>query len=358
MVTPSRNRGVVALALTLIFVSAGAVATGHPSAAFAEDDLAGAQQRANKAAQELADAENEIDKAEKAVNTAKDRASQVEARVGSLRDQVGQLALRRYVEGTKPLSRIFGLADANEVVRAQQFAQVVAGSANDSVRRYKAEREDLQDELAVLDRQKEEQADAVANLRKRRSAALSEVEKLTRLAQEKQAQAAREAQRNQAQAAPAPAARGSAAAPALAPAAGAAAPLAPIVSTGDWICPVAGPHAFSNDYGNARGGGRSHEGNDILASRGTPIVASVSGSVRHHNASLGGRSYYLDGDDGVQYFGTHMDAYGASGQVSAGTVVGYVGDDGDAKGTPHLHFEMHPGGGGPINPYPTLSKYC
>jgi murein DD-endopeptidase MepM/ murein hydrolase activator NlpD len=121
---------------------------------------------------------------------------------------------------------------------------------------------------------------------------------------------------------------------------------------------VAGPHAFSNDYGAARAGGRSHQGNDILASRGTPIVASVSGSVRHHDASLGGRSYYLDGDDGVTYFGTHMDAYGASGQVIAGTVVGYVGDDGDAKGTPHLHFEMHPGGGGPINPYPTLQKYC
>jgi murein DD-endopeptidase MepM/ murein hydrolase activator NlpD len=342
---------VIALALAFFLVGAGAVVAVSPKPAFAEDDLAAAQQRANKAARELSDAEVQIAEAEKAVNAVKDRSGRIEARVATLRQQVGQLALRRYVEGTKPLTRLFGLVDANQVVRAQQFAQVAAGSANDSVRRYRTEREDLAGELADLEREKKEQADAVGNLRKRRSTALAEVERLTKLAREQQARAAREAQRAQlsvprrgadAPAAPAPN----------------ASPRAPVVSSGDWLCPVAGPHAFSNDYGAARGGGRSHEGNDILASRGTPIVASVGGSVRHHDASLGGRSYYLAGNDGVTYFGTHMDGYGASGKVSAGTVIGYVGDDGDAKGTPHLHFEMHPGGGGPVNPYSTLQKYC
>lgn len=349
VVTPSRNRGAAALALTLILAGAAAVVVVPSMAAHADDDLSGAQARANKAARELSDAETAIAQSEKAVNSAKDRATKIETRVGALKSQVAQLALRRYVEGTKPLTRLFGLTDANEVVRAQQFAQVVAGSSNDSVRRYRAERDDLRSELSALERVKEQQASAVDDLRQRRSKALAEVQRLTRLAQEKQAQAARDAARQLAQAAP------GRAAPAAAPA---AASKAPIVAGGDWLCPVAGPHAFSNDYGAPRGGGRAHEGNDILAEMGTPIVASVSGSVRQHNASLGGRSYYLDGSDGVTYFGTHMSAYGASGQVSAGTVVGYVGDDGDAKGTPHLHFEMHPGGGGPVNPYPTLQKYC
>ncbi len=121
-----------------------------------------------------------------------------------------------------------------------------------------------------------------------------------------------------------------------------------------------GPLAFSNDWGQPRSGGRRHQGNDILSPRGTPVVASVSGSVRPHTSGLGGISYYLKGDDGNTYFGTHLDSLsGASGAVDQGDVLGYVGNSGNASGGPtHLHFEVHPGGGGPVNPYPTLSQHC
>lgn len=347
-----------ALALSLLLLGgAGAIDTLSPSTAVAQEDVAAAQDRANKAARELSDAEVAIAKAERAVDTVKERAARIEARVATLHDQVAQLALRRYVEGTKPLTRLFGLADANEIVRAQQFARVVAGNASDSVSRFRAERQALGDELAALETQKKEQAGAVQNLRKRRSDADSRVQQLARLAREQQARAAREAEQKRATAAAAaPPPSGAAPGPAV-PAA--AAPKPPVAATGDWTCPVAGPNAFSNDYGAARAGGRSHQGNDILAERGTPVVANVSGVVTQRSGGIGGIAYFLNGDDGNTYYGAHMDSSAASGQVSAGTVIGFVGNTGDAQGGPtHLHFEMHPGGGGPINPYSTLRKYC
>ncbi len=121
-----------------------------------------------------------------------------------------------------------------------------------------------------------------------------------------------------------------------------------------------GPHSFSDDFGAPRSGGRTHQGNDILAPRGTPVVASVAGVASENHSSLGGNSYFLHGVDGNTYFGAHLDSYtGSWGSVAAGTVLGYVGDTGDAKGGPtHLHFEIHPGGGAAVDPYPTLVKYC
>ena len=97
----------------------------------------------------------------------------------------------------------------------------------------------------------------------------------------------------------------------------------------------------------------------MFAARGTPVVAPVAGTVRHRDNSLGGKSFYLDGDDGNRYYGTHLDSYGASGRVEAGAVVGTVGNTGNARFTsPHLHFEIHPGGGSAVNPTPTVRVAC
>jgi murein DD-endopeptidase MepM/ murein hydrolase activator NlpD len=132
-----------------------------------------------------------------------------------------------------------------------------------------------------------------------------------------------------------------------------------VIVSGDWVCPVQGPHSFSNDYGAPRTG-HTHQGNDIMAPRGTPVVANVAGSWAKNFSPNGGNSYFLHGKDGNTYFGAHLDSYASDGgSVAAGTVIGYVGDTGDARGgVTHLHFEIHPGGGGPVNPYPTLVKYC
>jgi murein DD-endopeptidase MepM/ murein hydrolase activator NlpD len=98
----------------------------------------------------------------------------------------------------------------------------------------------------------------------------------------------------------------------------------------------------------------------MMASTGTPTVAPVSGEVVHRGSSLGGLSWYVYGDNGNTYYGTHLSGYANQGVgwVEAGTLIGYVGDSGNAAGTPHLHFEIHPGGGSPVNPYPATAEAC
>jgi LysM repeat protein len=127
-----------------------------------------------------------------------------------------------------------------------------------------------------------------------------------------------------------------------------------IPSGTQWVCPV-GKASFINDWGFPRGGGvRYHEGNDLFVSRGTPVRAPVSGTVRFITGSIGGLQFSLDADDGVRYIGTHMDKFGKDGRVRAGEIIGYVGNTGNAAGTrPHLHFGMYYKGT-PVNPYPTL----
>lgn len=327
------------------------------------DDFQAAQRRANQAAAELSKAIEAQARADDTVANLEARVARVEERVAAVRADVAQLAVRQYVQGTFRIIRLLRMEDANQVVRAQQYASVVAATSTGALEQYRADKEDLRIEVAALEREQDDRADAIEDLRRRQADAVRELDRLARL--EEQARAAREEQQRRAEAAAAPAATVTTPAPG-APAAPAAnrpsTPTtlpAPATATGDWICPVQGPHAFSNDYGAPRGGGSSHMGNDILAPRGTPVVANVGGVVTQRNGAVSGLAYFLAGDDGNRYFGAHLDSFGASGQVSAGTVIGRVGNTGDAAGGPtHLHFEIHPGGSGYTNPYPTLTKYC
>jgi len=135
-------------------------------------------------------------------------------------------------------------------------------------------------------------------------------------------------------------------------------------------CPVDGPHAYVDDFGAPRPG-HIHEGVDIQASEGTPIVAPFPGRVVQSYDPGGGNDVFVYGALGY-VFNAHLSAYGATGNVKTGTVIGYVGATGDATG-PHDHFEWHPKVlpahlytspygysqvGSAIDPYPYLNSVC
>ncbi len=131
-----------------------------------------------------------------------------------------------------------------------------------------------------------------------------------------------------------------------------------------------------NNYGDARANG-SHAGIDIEgAVRRTPVLAAEDGRVRWHTTSWrAGCMLYLYGASGTTYLYIHLnndrtlrnDNRGAcdlgtaytvkdGAKVTAGEMIALNGDSGDADGNPHLHFEVHPNGGGDVNPLPFLKK--
>ncbi len=121
------------------------------------------------------------------------------------------------------------------------------------------------------------------------------------------------------------------------------------------VCPMPGG-AYGDTWGAPRSGGRRHEGVDIIAPRGLPIYAVTSGVVTFKTNTLGGNAVSLVGDNGNRYYYAHLDSYvGGSRRVFQGELIGYNGDTGNARfSTPHLHFQVHPGGGQAVNPYPTV----
>jgi murein DD-endopeptidase MepM/ murein hydrolase activator NlpD len=148
--------------------------------------------------------------------------------------------------------------------------------------------------------------------------------------------------------------------------------LQPVVAPSGLAIPVAGirPEQLGDTFTQARAGGRPHDAIDIMAPRGTPVIAAAEGTVEKLFFSNGGggiTAYVRSPDRAWSYYYAHLDGY-APGlvegqQVHRGDPIGFVGSTGNASPAgPHLHFaisRMAPADrfwqGTPINPYPLLA---
>ena len=125
--------------------------------------------------------------------------------------------------------------------------------------------------------------------------------------------------------------------------------------------PVEGIRAsrIADTWGGARSGGRKHQGVDIFAKRGTPVLSATRGVVSSVNDyGIGGKHVWVIGPGGERHYYAHLESHAPSlavGQwVEAGTVLGFVGDSGNARGTPtHLHYGLYVASGA-HNPWPLL----
>ncbi len=372
MVRASRRYVALAIALVMVAVTTPPAAAAEVDVAKAEAAVRNAQRQATAANRGLQGAEAALDDAEEDVVKGTAELAAARARLEVASAAVRSSAIREYTGGRARAS--FGSDDIAQITRGRAYLNVATGASTNQVDQLRAGASDLEAREKALARRLRTQREKLAAFQRLESQLASG---LDRLGNELEAARRREAEAKAAAAVAQEADRARLEAQARAaedarkrlesvrdqeaksarPPAATAAP----VNRGPWVCPVQGGATFTNDWGFPRSGGRRHQGNDLFAPRGTPVVASVAGSYRRSSNGLGGISYYLQGSDGNTYYGTHMAGYGSvgPGQVAQGAVLGFVGNSGNARGTsPHLHFEIHPGGGGAVNPFPTVSRAC
>jgi len=322
-----RTRVIVAM----LFMAALVVGAAVPSGA---DDLATAKGRQKRLQAELDAATNELAQIANERHWAAQRLGAARQRLGFVRDDLlkarralgGQVASLYRAGGTRPLSGILG-SSAEVVVSRIEFETIM-----------------LEGQLAAVDDARvafDSYQQAIGEV----NAAMAQMQKLERRAKKTVADLGRTFEK----------------------AKQVADKLAGFNKTvlvgGRFVsCPVSPPYSYIDSWGAARSGGRSHKGTDIMNPMGNKVHAYVDGVIsRQTSSALGGISLYLWGDDGNEYYYAHLSRYASrTGQrVKAGELIAYNGATGNAAWSgPHVHFEVHPNKGAPVNPYPWVQRAC
>jgi peptidoglycan LD-endopeptidase LytH len=341
---------------------------------------AGAERRAVE--QRLADAAAELDQLEVTIAELEAEhdqlvaeASEVEEAMGELSDVIAFRVRETFMFGSNldPIAVFLASEDPDAALsRAQTVQRLVTGdevqTAELAASRAKLDAitvrlEERSEELEVAQQRQQavtEQLTADLDRAQQLEARLTQQERderarLERLRKEREEREARERERRGA------ARRAAASTPSTSSSTTSRTSSAPAPSSGGKACPLDQPRHFTDTWGAPRSGGRSHRGTDILGPYGIPVRAITSGtwSIQRPGPSAGLWAI-LRGDDGNQYWYMHLQSHtvGNGARVSAGQQVATNGDTGNARGTPHIHFELHPGGGSAINPYPLLKSVC
>ena len=276
------------------------------------------------------------------------RAGQIEASG----DEINELAVELYMEAGGTSSIVLFAGSLDEALTGNELLDAATGDSMAALDDLLAIRNDLdrfQGELVQLDAQlREVEAERAAfteTLRVIEEEAKAEFNKLSSDCRDLTTQYNRE----QAAAAAAAAARTGGRS-------------AGVGAISGFQCPIPGS-SFIDSWGFPRSGGRSHKGTDMFQSWNASIIAVADGTVSLRTGGLGGKTVWLSADNGYAYYYAHLSDYAVSNgaRVSAGQLIGYNGDTGNARGgPPHLHFEIHPGGRGAaaVNPYPTVAAAC
>lgn len=351
------SRSLAVLAVVLVLVPfMGVVAAVADPVADAKAKVAGAQRAANEAAARYEDAQvkmaelsNEIERLRAQIAAGEDRRSK-------LRVAAHRRAIDVYKESGSAAPLLAIDDDPLDAIRREKLLAGANARDNDAVDALGELNDELDRQRAAIDARREEQAGALEVFRseaRRLEADLASAQRAQAAAEEEARKAAEAAQKAEQERQARDKATQAAGSQQTATPSGRA-------PSGGLICPIEGPVSFVDSWHAPRPGGRLHEGVDLMSPRGTPNVAVVSGSITQKAGGTSGNGVYLSGDNGDRYYYFHLDSYaGGPRRVTQGEVVGYVGNTGDASGgATHTHFEIHPGGGGAVNPYPAVRAVC
>jgi len=361
MSVPKTGRLLVLLTIMLTLLASAVPAVSQVS----RGELDEARQARDEASERLDEVVAAYDEVYHELSEVTFRIGQFEERVTSYQKEIAELkslvqdqAIAAFKAGNvNGVGVVFGPSTLTELITGREFLERAAQNEISVLDRLSSVRNGLeatqtrlkedQDSLQDLER---EQAEYVAEFESLFDSINTEYEELrTEFAEQERIRAEQERLRRLSQ---------------IARLEGAAAG-ASANQTQGFVCFFDQPFRYVNDWGNARSGGRTHKGTDVVAAYGQNVKAVANGTILKRNSDLGGISLWLDADNGTSYYYAHLSGY-ANGlsdgsRVNAGQVIAYNGDSGNAVGgIPHVHFQIHPGGRGnpPVNPYPTLVEHC
>ncbi len=343
----------------MVVAALALAAAALPANADTASDLETAKQQADAARAELdavaarwQDAQAQLAEAQDAADAATKRIGELEGALVGAREELNTRAAEIFMAGaSQPVVALITSSSLAEATDRLQYASALAQQDTDLAARVAVQSQELawqRDQLAGAIAQR---TAALASLQQQEAAIRAKVAEFEARAADLQQRLAAE------QAASTPGTTGDA------PSGGPGTGSPPPVSGSGWLqtCPVNGPTSFTDSFGDPRPGGRTHEGIDMIAAFGTPVVAVHAGTVHRTSSSTGGYGTVIFHDGSADWtFYTHFSSYAGPGEgshVSAGEAIGLVGSTGDTS-VNHLHFEYHPGGGAAIDPYSALLGVC